>query len=185
MKKMKTIVIATAIATLLSATAAFADTTSSNMAQTLGNPQTQSYGANGWFQSHLDSLVTAGTITQAQETAIEAAMSSSTGNSHRGHNGGFLNSLVTAGTITQAQETAIQTAMSMATKSKAGMQTALDSLVTAGTITQAQETAIEAAMSSSTGNSHRGHNDGLKTALDSLVTAGTITQAQETAILGS
>ena len=57
-----------------------------------------------------------------------------------------MDSLVTAGTITQAQETAIQTAMSTATKSEAGMKTAMDSLVTAGTITQAQEDAITTAM---------------------------------------
>ena len=42
MKKTKTIVIATAIATLLSATAAFADTTSSNTVQTPKVSQTQS-----------------------------------------------------------------------------------------------------------------------------------------------
>ena len=62
------------------------------------------------FKTALDSLVTAGTITQAQETAIETAMTSAKGNFNRGHNSGFktaLDSLVTAGTITQAQETAI------------------------------------------------------------------------------
>ena len=73
--------------------------------------------------------------------------------------------------------------MSTATKSEAGMKTAMDSLVTAGTITQAQEDALQTAMTASKGNANRGHNGGMKTALDSLVTAGTITQAQETAIL--
>ena len=58
----------------------------------------------------MDSLVTAGTITQAQETAIQTAMTTGKGDFNRGHNGGMktaLDSLVTAGTITQAQETAI------------------------------------------------------------------------------
>ena len=121
--KIKSVVLIAAIATLLSTTAAFADTTSTNIVQTPGIPQTQSCGVNGWFQNHLDSLVTAGTITQAQETAIETAMTSAKGNFNRGHNGGFktaLDSLVTAGTITQTQETAIQTAMSTATKSPDG-----------------------------------------------------------------
>jgi len=62
------------------------------------------------FKTALDSLVTAGTITQAQETAVETAMTPAKGNFKRGHNNGFktaLDGLVTAGTITQAQETAI------------------------------------------------------------------------------
>ncbi|SPF53728.1 conserved hypothetical protein [Candidatus Desulfosporosinus infrequens] len=96
-------------------------------------------------QGELDSLVTAGTITQAQETAIQTAMSTATKSPD-----GFktaLDGLVTAGTITQVQETAIETAMTSARGNfnrghNGGLKTALDSLVTAGTITQAQETAI-------------------------------------------
>ncbi|OLN25134.1 hypothetical protein DSOL_5368 [Desulfosporosinus metallidurans] len=55
----------------------------------------------------MDALVTAGTITQAQEDAITPKI----GDFKRGSNNRFktaLDSLVKAGTITQAQEDAIQ-----------------------------------------------------------------------------
>ena len=110
--KTKTIVIATVITTLLSATAAFADnTTSSNTVQAPKFSQTHSCEAHGWFKSRLDSLVKAGTLTQAQEVAIQSAITTAKGEFKRGDNGGFktvLDRLVKAGTITQAQEDAIQ-----------------------------------------------------------------------------
>ena len=116
--KTKTIVIATAI-TLLTATAAFADTTSSNTIQASNFSQTQSGEASGWFKSYLDSLVKDGAITRAQETTIKIAITiakeESTDNSDikGGDNGGskyVLDGLVTDGTITHAQEIAIQSA---------------------------------------------------------------------------
>jgi hypothetical protein len=67
-------------------------------------------GHKNGFKTALDSLVTAGTITQAQEDAITTALTPKKGAFQKGQNGGFktaLDSLVTAGTITQAQETAI------------------------------------------------------------------------------
>jgi len=143
-------VIVAAITTLLSATCAFADTSiSSNNVQTPGFFHTQLAKVNGGFKSHLDSLVTAGTITQAQEDAVQTAMMPKKG-AFQGHKNGFktaLDSLVTAGTITQAQEDAITTALTpkkgaFQKGQNGGFKTALDSLVTAGTITQAQETAI-------------------------------------------
>ena len=71
--------------------------------------QTQSGGFDGGFKSHLDSLLTAGTITQVQEDAITAALKTAV----KGPDGDktALDALVTAGTITQAQEDAIQTVM--------------------------------------------------------------------------
>ena len=145
------IAIATAMVTLLSASAVFANTTSNSSEQTPKSAQSQSGGVNGGFKSHLDSLLTAGTITQAQEDAIQTAITAAKGDSDKGPKEGLktaLDSLVTAGTITQVQEDAIQTAITP-TKGDSdkghndGFKTALDSLVTAGTITQVQEDAIQ------------------------------------------
>jgi len=116
--KTKTIVIATAI-TLLTATAAFADTTSSNTIQAPNFSQTQSGEASGWFKSYLDSLVKDGAITQVQEAAIKSAITIANedavanGDFKSVDNGGskyVLDGLVTDGTITHAQEIAIQSA---------------------------------------------------------------------------
>ena len=54
--KTKTIVIATALATLLSATAVLANTTTSNTVETPKFSQTQSFEAHGWVKSSLDSI---------------------------------------------------------------------------------------------------------------------------------
>ena len=72
--KTNTIVIVTAIATLLSATAAFANTTSNNTVQTPKFSQKQSGETNCWFKIRLDSLVKDGTIIKAQEDAIQSAV---------------------------------------------------------------------------------------------------------------
>lgn len=114
MKKTKTIAIATAIVTLLSASAAFAATTSSSSAQSPRLSQRQSWDVkNGGFnrgskdglKTELNSLVTAGTITQEQADAITTAISTA----EKGPDGmkTALDALVTAGTITQAQEDAL------------------------------------------------------------------------------
>ncbi|MDR3542002.1 MAG: hypothetical protein P4L69_13685, partial [Desulfosporosinus sp.] len=181
MRKTKTIAIATAITTLLSASAVFADTLSTNLVTAPSSTQTHMRGVNNMFKNHLDSLLTAGTINQAQEDAIQAAISAIKGQVSKTSNDGFKNhlaALVTAGTITQAQADAITTAMSTATKTAGGVKTAIDALVTAGTITQAQEDAIMPQK----GNFMRGAQDGAKNHLAALVTAGTITQAQADAI---
>ena len=94
------------------------------------------------IKSKLDGLVTAGTITQAQE---DAAVNIATPN-REGRNNEIkvkLDGLVKAGTITQAQEDAIVKLATTTIKSAKGeMKTGLDGLVTAGTITQAQEDAV-------------------------------------------
>ena len=182
--KTKTIAIATAIATLLSASAVFAATSSRNTIKASRSTKTHLGGVNNGFKSHLDSLLTAGTITQAQEDAIQAAITATRGDVNKRPNDGLksnLAALVTAGKITQAQADAITTAISTAAKSEGGVKTALDALVTAGTITQAQENAI----TPKKGDFKRGPENGFKTVLDSLVKAGTITQVQEDAIQGS
>ena len=122
MRKSKSIVIATAITMLLSATAAFADTTSSNIVQAPNFSQTQSGEVHGWPKSDLVSLVTSRTLTQAQEDAIQSAIltppkvSVAKGILKRGDNGGFKTvpiGLVTSGTLNQAQEGAIQGAITL------------------------------------------------------------------------
>jgi hypothetical protein len=72
------------------------------------------------FKSKLDTLVTAGTITGAQETSIITALTpSTTGTSKTRVNiKTVLDALVTAGTITQVQETSVITALTPATPIK-------------------------------------------------------------------
>ena len=116
-KKTNTIVIATAITTLLSATtAAFADTTSLNTAQTPEFRQTQSGKMYDFPNSHLVSLINSGTLTQTQKDAIQCAIltdpkvSTAKGKLKRGDNGGFktvLIGLVKTATLNQAQNGAI------------------------------------------------------------------------------
>ena len=143
-------------------------------------------GRGNDFQTKLDGLVTAGTITADQETAIKAAITPQ-GNFKGGAKGGEhkdmfktkLATLVTAGTITSDDQTAIETALSSA---KGNFKTVLDSLVTAGTITSDKATAIETAIAPKDGFKGGEHKDMFKTKLAELVTAGTITSDQQTAI---
>ena len=194
MKRAKSIVILTAMATLLSAAGAYANQTSGTMQTQNFLSRVQSVETNNGFANNLDSLVTAGTITQTQAEAIQAALEvakptggSENGGKQQGDKGGFtsvLDNLVTAGTITQTEAEAIQTALKAANPSD--FASALDDLVTAGTITQTQAEAIQAAFEAAKptggpGNGGEQHGDrgGFTSILDSLVTAGTITQAQE------
>jgi len=114
----KIIAIATAI-TLLSVTAVFADTTSSNTVKAPKFPQTRSCEASDWLKSRLDSLVKDGAITLAQEAAIKISITIANedavanGDFNSVDNGGskyVLDGLVTDCTITHTQETAIQSA---------------------------------------------------------------------------
>lgn len=122
--------------------------------QTLGN-STQAASNT----SPLDSLVSAGTITQDQANAVLSVFQS-VGNSiqtsgkynNKTKTQNPLDSLVSAGTITQDQENSIKSALHKAMKANRPRniesQTAanpLDSLVSSGTITQAQEDAIQSA----------------------------------------
>ena len=73
MKKIKAIAMATSILILLSASAVFAATTSNSAVSVPKFSQTQSDGVEGSFKSHLESLLAAGTINQAQEDAIQGS----------------------------------------------------------------------------------------------------------------
>ena len=114
--KIKTIVMATALTTLLSATAAFADTTSSKSVPDPKFSQPQSSMISGWFNNRLDSLVKDDAITLAQRTAIRSAITIA--NEDAVANGDYksvdnrgskyvLDGLVKDGTITLAQEVTI------------------------------------------------------------------------------
>ncbi|TGE30976.1 hypothetical protein, partial [Desulfosporosinus sp. Sb-LF] len=181
MRKTKTIAIATSILTLISASAVFAATTSNTTVSVPKFSQTRSGGIDGSFQNRLDSLLKAGTITQVQEDAVQAAlkttMTITKGEAHNGPQGG-LQALVTAGTITQTQADAITAAMTTAVKGPDGVKTALDALVKAGTITQVQADAV----TPHKGDMNRGDAKGPQAGLKELVTAGTITQTQADAI---
>ncbi|WP_406543204.1 hypothetical protein [Clostridium ljungdahlii] len=152
--------------------------------------------SKNFLKAKLDPLVTAGTITQDQETAtLNLLTPSKTDKKSNAQN--FLktklDSLVTAGTITQDQETAVLNLFTPSStntgnkNTKNSLNSKLDSLVTAGTITQDQETAIKNLFTSNkdTQAKKEKSTNSLKTTLDSLVTSGTITQDQETAILNS
>ena len=134
------------------------------------------------IKSKWDKLVTAGTITKAEETAAIALFTPSKSKTLKIHVNPVktkLDTLVTAGTITQDEETAVLSLMTPAKgkkDNKGGIKTGLDSLVTAGTIKSAQETSIITALTPV---------NPMKTKLDTLVTTGTITSDQETAMINA
>ncbi|KNY29310.1 hypothetical protein [Pseudobacteroides cellulosolvens] len=133
--------------------------------------------ANKDIKEALDTLVKAGTITQAQEDAIIKAMPQGKGGP-RGFHSNKLVELVTAKTITSEQKTAIENAIKAAREANNDVKEALDTLVKAGTITQTQEDAVIKAMLQGKGGPRGFHNN----KLDELVTAKTITSEQKTAI---
>ena len=187
MKKFKPLMTISALSliTLLSASTAFATTPNTFKTTSTQVLQNQGIDDHGGFTSVLDTLVSAGTITQAQETAVQSALKPSGAPNGDNVFTTALDSLVTAGTITQDQETSIQSALKEAVPFQGdhnGFTTVLDNLVSAGTITQAQEDVVQSALKPS-GAPDGG--SGFTTALESLVTAGTITQDQETAILSA
>lgn len=165
-------------------------------------------GENG-FAQQLSSLVSAGTITQAQADSVEAALKPS-GNEELSTNNSTntdpssqmktkLDALVTASTITSAQETAILKAIQPPGNEQDGMpgqngkgsgnmqgnplETALSFLVTAGTITQTvADTIISCLKPSEDNTSKTDMKTALTTELAALVSAGTITQDQSDAI---
>jgi len=153
--KAKTIAIATALTTLLSGSAVMANTTNSDIEQAPKLSQTQTCEGNGWFKSHLDSLVASGALTKAQDSDDKSAITKVSkdgvkGEFNRGHHKGefktVLAGLVKDGTITQDQVDAIKSAMKAAKEvntTKADFKTVLDGLVNDGTITQVQEDAIK------------------------------------------
>ena len=127
---------------------------------------------NGEGKAPLSSLVTAGTLTQAQAAAVKDAMIASHAARKAAHDNAqasALSGLVSAGTLSQAQADAIAS-----TDGRQGLR----GLITSGVITRELAREVHAAF--------RAGMDAaaMKPAavLDSLVSAGTITQAQADAI---
>ena len=201
--KKKHLLIATSLLliTVLSTSAAFANTSAVSADKTANKSTTCISTSNAAivqktaaereqcnssrFSAALTALVTADTITAAQKIAVENALKSIT--PVRGENSfkTALDALATAGTITAAQETSIIKALDPSRSdrcNKGGFTSALGALVNAGTITADQKTAIVNALRSN--EIVKGEN-GLKTALDTLVAAGTITAVQETSIINA
>lgn len=124
-------------------------------------------GGNG-FTNQLSSLVTAGTLTQAQADAVEAALKPS-----------------------QNEKPSSTSAAASTADPSSVMKTKLDALVTAGTITSAEEESILAAIKPANGNQPGQNGNGrpqgnpMESALNSLVTAGTITQDVADTILST
>jgi competence protein ComGC len=185
MKKKKLIIIAGALAavTVIGTVTAFAATSAAS--DTAKGP-----GFSDTVKTAVDSLVTAGTITADQETAVLTALqppapTDGTAPADTGKHDRMtapLDALVTAGTITSDQETAIADALKAAGPHDSdSCKTALDALVTAGTITADQETAVLTALQPKADGTAK--TNPMTAALDALVTAGTITADQETAIL--
>ena len=128
------------------------------------------------MKSNLDKLVTAGTITQDQETNVLNAMKQEQTDRKA--------EMAKVKNMTAADRTAYFQSK------KTGEKTDfLSNLVTAGTLTQDQATAIKNVLHKGPGG--KGHDgkefggnpEGMKTQFDKLVTAGTITQTDETNIL--
>jgi len=116
------------------------------------------------------SLVTNGTLTEAQLTAVKDAMRAS----HEAQKDAAIAALVTAGTITQTQADALEAAE--------GDRGAMRALITNGTFTMAQAQALRDAMKANKSEDRDALRDSV---LSTLVANSTITQAQADAIKAS
>lgn len=163
-------------------TGVFAASTSNETGSNLQRMQHDGKGKGNGFGTKLDELVSAGTITSDQETAIKTALTPQgdfKGGDHKDMFKNKLAELVAAGTITSDDQSAIEEVLS---NGKGGFKTALDNLVTEGKLTQEKITAIESSLKPQ-GNSKDGkHEDKFKNKLAELVTSGTITSDDQTII---
>lgn len=116
------------------------------------------------------SLITHGTLTQAQATAVRDAMREA----HEAQKDAALAALVTAGTLTQTQADALEAAE--------GERGGMRALIADGTFTKAQAKALRVAMKS---NKTEDRDAQLDAVLSALVSNSTITQAQADAIKAS
>ena len=133
------------------------------------------------IKSAIDSLVTAGTITQTQADAVlKSATPADRKWAPVEGRKNPIDELITAGTITQAQADSIYSAMKTGRETKKSMEDILKELVTADTITEAQQQAVLKTLPQK-GITNR-PSYGRKNQMDSLVTEGTITQAQADAL---
>lgn len=133
-------------------------------------------GKDTWGIRHggggaVTSLVTAGTITQAQADAVKAAMKTKQDAKFVTKLSTVLADLVSKSTLTQAKADAVKAA----SKTKKDLR----NFVTAGTITSAEAKSIRTALHALPREDNSGIRDGV---LADLVKNNTITQAQADAI---
>jgi hypothetical protein len=133
------------------------------------------------IKSAMDSLVAAGTITQAQADIVAKEY---TPGDKKGYSMKFkkspMDELVTAGTITQVQSDAISTAIKSGRKSKKTIEAILKDLVSVGTISSEQKDAVMNTFPIRDAVSKPIIIN--KTQLDGLVTSGVLTQTQADAV---
>ena len=182
-KKLAGVILAGVI-TVTGATSAFAADQAGNNQQvvTQNKPSKMDFSKMSTaIKSAIDSLVTAGTITQEQADAVAKVYTPGKGKGDllKARKNPF-DELVAAGTITQAQADAISAAIKTGRESKKTTADITKELVTAGTITQAQSDAV--AKIFTPGERKGEFLGGRKNPMDELVTVGTITQAQADAI---
>jgi competence protein ComGC len=137
--------------------------------------------ATSAIKSAVQSLVNAGTITQAQADAIIKVFPARAERfTNRGERKGFWDNLVTEGTITQAQADSIISAIKDGRAGQSAIKEVLESLVSKSIITQAQADAVQKACIPPERKNFEMKER--KNPLAELVTAGTITQAQADAV---
>ena len=187
------------------ATPAFAHARNGNTSSPATSTTATTAPAPRGHMGEFAALVAAGTITQAQADAFEAAeragmdaaRTAGTAPDHAAIVKAALAKLVSAGTLTQTQSDAIA-AVEAAHPMPVGRPQddrapghALAALISAGTLTQAQADAFEAAertamdaeRAAATSSTRPDHAAIVKTVTDKLVAAGTITRAQADAIV--
>ncbi|QAA32564.1 hypothetical protein [Clostridium manihotivorum] len=158
------------------------------------NPNLIQATQNSGFTDPLSSLVTNGTITEDQETAIKDAFSTMRQSNIAGTYGSKptnpITSLISSGVITKDQADSIKSAFKDAAKAHhhkrseraPQIDNQLSSLVSSGTISSDQESAVKTALKTAMEKSASSDASGFVDPLDTLVTSGTITEAQKNAI---
>ncbi|GKU24912.1 hypothetical protein [Clostridium folliculivorans] len=147
------------------------------------------------FTNPLESLVSSGTITEDQKTAIQDAFNSSMKLNVAGTYGSRptnpISKLVSSGVISQNQADSIKETFKNISKSHmhhkrpegiSNIDEKLSGLVSDGTISEDQQTSVINAFKSLKENSNTSESK-FEDPLDSLVESGTITEAQKDSIM--
>lgn len=143
---------------------------STGVAQATHSSSGGSTTSGGTRGGAVSSLVTNGTLTQAQSTAVRDAMRAA----QEAQKDAALAATVTAGTITQAQADAF--------KAAAGNKSAMRTLITNGVFTLEQAQALRTSLKATLA---AGRDAQIDAVLSDLVSKSTITQAQADAIKAS
>ncbi|WP_160680154.1 hypothetical protein [Clostridium sp. C8-1-8] len=158
------------------------------------NPNLIQATQNTGFTDPLSSLVSNGTITEDQETAIKDAFSTMRQSNIAGTYGSKptnpITSLISSGVITKDQADSIKSTFKDAARAHHHkrpegahqIDNQLSSLVSSGTISSDQENVVKAALKAAMDKSVTSDASDFVDPLDSLVTSGTITEAQKNTI---